>query len=595
MVAPAALAQVTIPQEYGKTIKTAEVVGSLGTDLFGDQTNFYTGSTTFSVTDVSLKGNSALPVAIGRSLEVGSHDETVQLGDGMFGDWDLEIPHLSGTFAQHTGWQIDNYSPATGWGDPNQRCSGNGLRQAITTEDNTASAGVWYGPEYWQGFNLHVPGAGSQELLVLRTTSNPNIPTDGKSYQWVTGQQWFASCLPTTANGYPGEGFLVLAPDGTRYTFDWFVQRDAPIIIKERGSVSPYAAPSSATSDGQVTIFAAAGDRTALSRVEVWILPTKIQDRFGNTVSYTYDSANPWRLKTILANDGRRIDVSYTTGGRISSVSAGGRTWTYTYGSNGLQEVRLPDLSKWVLGIGHLRNAKIEPETSTEVTAYCDRVGSKAVQPTYTATMTHPSGAVGTFTLQPKVHGRSYVQKVCIKPDPNGLATYAKYPYLFDAIGLTRKQISGPGLETLVWDYQYGPATNESWLEDCTNNSCIATKTVSVDTPDGFVRYTFSNRWKHSEGRLLKVEQAETSTSAPLRTEVTTYLWDPSGQNYPPTIGQNPFDRGDQTTESPTPMIRREVTQQGRVFTWAVPRTNAVYSFDVFGRPTKVVRSSGDL
>jgi hypothetical protein len=114
VVAPA-WGQVTIPQEYGKTIKSAEAIGALGPDLFGDQTNFYTGATTFVATDVSLPGNNALPVAIGRRLEVASREPNVAPGDGMFGDWDLDIPHLQGVFPESKGWQVENYSPSTGW------------------------------------------------------------------------------------------------------------------------------------------------------------------------------------------------------------------------------------------------------------------------------------------------------------------------------------------------------------------------------------------------------------------------------------------------------------------------------------------------
>lgn len=97
VIAPAT-AQVTIPQEYGKTIKTAEAVGALGSDLFGDQTNFYTGATTFTATDVSIPGNNSLPVSIGRRLVVASRDIEVDPGDGMFADWDLDIPISAGSF-----------------------------------------------------------------------------------------------------------------------------------------------------------------------------------------------------------------------------------------------------------------------------------------------------------------------------------------------------------------------------------------------------------------------------------------------------------------------------------------------------------------
>ena len=55
--------------EYAKQIKSAEPVGTLGDDLFGKRINLYTGSTEFTVTGVSLRGNNLI-VAVGRRLVV---------------------------------------------------------------------------------------------------------------------------------------------------------------------------------------------------------------------------------------------------------------------------------------------------------------------------------------------------------------------------------------------------------------------------------------------------------------------------------------------------------------------------------------------
>jgi hypothetical protein len=115
-------AQVTIPEEYGKAIKTAETVGALGDNLFGEETSFYTGATTFSATDVSLPGNNAIPVAVGRrySVEGRTGTERIRLlqHDGSFADWDLDIPHLHGTYSV-AGWQVDGHTTA----GMNARCS----------------------------------------------------------------------------------------------------------------------------------------------------------------------------------------------------------------------------------------------------------------------------------------------------------------------------------------------------------------------------------------------------------------------------------------------------------------------------------------
>ncbi len=115
---------VSLPREYDKVIKSAEVVGALGTDLFGDETSFYTGTTEFTATDVSLPGKGLIPVSIGRRYPV---EDKVGIYGGVgtsapvyiFGDWQLDIPHLHGVFARQG-------SPQGGWlssnADFSQRC-----------------------------------------------------------------------------------------------------------------------------------------------------------------------------------------------------------------------------------------------------------------------------------------------------------------------------------------------------------------------------------------------------------------------------------------------------------------------------------------
>lgn len=232
VVALPVAAQVTPPEEYAKTVKTAEVVGALGADLFGEEVSLYTGATTFIATDVSLRGNNGLPVAIGRRFVVQSRSaaerNALLTRDGGFADWELDIPHLHGVFAKNQGWQVDALT-TTG---KNNRCS---LTQAITGEApevEGAPYGLWESFRYWHGNSMYIPGVGDQELMFVDAAANPHLPSDGKQYRWVTSNQWFVSCLPNTANGVPGEAFLAVAPDGTRYRFDWFVKRFAPAITR---------------------------------------------------------------------------------------------------------------------------------------------------------------------------------------------------------------------------------------------------------------------------------------------------------------------------------------------------------------------------
>ncbi|KFN40982.1 RHS repeat domain-containing protein, partial [Arenimonas oryziterrae] len=585
---------VEFKDEYSKQIKSAEQVGALGPDMFGEETNFYTGTTEFRATDVSLPGNYSVPVSVGRRFTMDKMGQP--LFNGAFGDWDLDIPHLQGIFAKNV-WQSSKYN------SPNSRCSvGANNAQPPTVSHQSIS---WSGTEYWSGNTLYVPGAGSQEMLSANATNNPTGPTDGKTYYWVTNNQWYFSCLSATANGVAGEAFLAVAPDGTTYKFDWVVKRDYAAITKTTQLPELMMAQSSQASvDGPGEIEPnVIANSYILPRQEFWIMPTEITDRHGNTVHYTYDSANPWRLKSIETDwgthvgDGRKITLTYNAAGKVSTVSDGTRTWTYTYVTGGpmvtLSSVTLPDNSAWQIHLDDLDYAFVttDPEPFS-----CENMG--ALYPSArTGTMTHPSGATGTFYFEAQRHGRSYVTKVCDTYDP-AYSNFAVYPKWYDVIALKTKTISGPGMTTAQWAYTYGPA-NASFADECASG-CPTTRTVEVSAPAGeYIRYTFGNKFLVNEGKLLKVERGSGPTGI-LTTEDTTYLLDPTGQIYPTLIGSSPYFKGDRTSEKLTPTTVRTITQQGATFTWQVPNSclkggSAAYCFDVYANPTKITRTSAGL
>ena len=448
-----------------------------------------------------------------------------------------------------------------------------------------APHGSWEGFLYWHGNTLYVPGIGDQEMLTVDAAANPHRPTDGKQYRWVTNNQWYFSCLPKTANGVPGDAFLAVSPDGTRYHFDWFTTRYAPWVTRNAG-------PGGGTADRALPMAAANPTASVLEREEVRILPTKIVDRFGNTVTYTYDPANPRRLTRIAASDGRTLTITWS-GARITAVSDGTRTWRYVYG-NGLTEVVLPDQSKWRINFANLREAYTTP-AGNNATMPCSQQTALAQQNTYTGTITHPAGAVGEFSFRSQMHGRSYVDKQCPPQPGSGAEGFVSLqPHYFEVVGLTRKKISGPGLTTAQWTYTFGPV-HRSWAQSCASNTCPETKTLEVTGPGEWRRYTFGNRYRVSDGKLLKTEIGSGPGNI-LRTEVNTYQLDPMGQTYPASIGRSPYPRSDQTATKHAPTSKRVITQQGQVFTWEVSRAcganGTALCFDAFARPTKVVRSS---
>lgn len=53
-------------QEYDKRLRAAEQVAPLTSDVFGEQVNLYDRSASFEHVEISLPGNSALPVELRR-------------------------------------------------------------------------------------------------------------------------------------------------------------------------------------------------------------------------------------------------------------------------------------------------------------------------------------------------------------------------------------------------------------------------------------------------------------------------------------------------------------------------------------------------
>ncbi len=554
------LAQSTpVGRDAGVLVQPGDRPAALGNDLFGESVTLYTGETEFKNIDVSIPGNNALPVEVGRRYVV--HDEGHNLSlfaPRVFGDWDLEIPHLHGVFADMgtaSGWTVSTS------GAPNNRCSVDPSNYLLGTPPiaNGTPAYPFSSAEYWFGNSLYIPGEGDKKLMVI-DPANGNRPTDGNSTYWVTPDQYTVSCLPSTANGVPGEAFLVHGPDGIKYTFNWFVKRAYTALSK------PYS-------------VCTGGCNSTLNRNEEWILPTHIEDRFGNYVNYSYDAANPWHLTTIASSDGRTISLAYDTSGRVSTVTAGGKQWTYSYGAqNALSTVTLPDLAhSWTYDFTTLHNAISGYSLHSDC---ADPPSFASGSPT--AVIHHPSGAVGTFTFTGRRHGRSNVPMNCSYLV--GGDSYATEFNVIDAVSLDKKQIDGAGLSSSqIWNYDYGPA-NASWKATCDASGCPVTRTIKVTNPDGsWESHIVSNQYNVNEGMDLEVDVGDASGTK--RSQVITYQ-SPTGQPYPATIGKSPCNRCDKEGQAFAPVSTVTLTQDQTTFQWVAQ------SFDAMARPLSVVKSN---
>lgn len=413
-----------------------------------------------------------------------------------------------------------------------------------------------------------------------------------------------------------------MAPDGTKYYFDWHVRYPVQLLIKSSGAPQGVAAMSSRLEEQQKSggVFKPGTDsavvggtetpkpgpidppttdavgNATLPRDEIWLMATRVEDRHGNWVTYTYDPQKPRNLTRIESSDGRRINITYvpdTLGSNevIKTVSDGTRTWTYEYydfpvqGSAStifnLNRVILPDGASWnfanFYGLMH--------QVTMQNNGGCEDRPMFTPLP-LTGSLVHPSGATGTFTLRPTLHGRSKVQTGCFQPD-----TPPVVPRYFVAQSVVDKTISGPGLSPMSWTIDYGQP-NESW-DTCTH--CPETKTVSVTDPEANVtRYTFGNRKDVNEGRLEVTESGWNGSSA-MQTVVNRHR--PFKQNSDPQDGNSPYPKyygvgdpsnsGDSVMDSRlAPLDQRITSRQGVDFTWEA------FTFDIYAKPLTVTKSS---
>jgi YD repeat-containing protein len=471
---------------------------------------------------------------------------------------------------------------------PQQRCTQFG-KPAPAWDMNRSS--TWTGDEFWNGTFLYVPGMGDQEVL-RRGANNTQAPADGHSYPLVTRNHWQFRCLAGLANDtspgkVAGQGFIAVSPEGTTYQFDQMVSRATSFL--EKPVPRPLGTESTAPGPrvGSLAIDATPNQYYDLRmrRAEVWMLPTRITDRFGNTVTYVYGADDPWKLTSITANDAagspRRITLSYHAGShRIASVGDGSRTWSYSYSGTGetavLSTVTLPDNSAWQLaGASALM---MDLQYVSEGNPSCDSGGILAPQE-LSATLVHPSGAAAAFTLRPTMHARSGVPNECLIENRG---ERSRYPNFFANHALIRKTVSGPGLAPMTWSTAYAEPV-ASW-EPC--NGCVATSSTEVTEPSGArLRYTFGTLFRQTEGQLQQVDVIDTGGSV-LRSTTTRYQ-DPASGTWPNPIGHSEQPRGDGVFSSKAEVVKqRTTTQQGVDFTWTAN------SFDARARPLSVTRAS---
>lgn len=564
-----------ITEEYSKLVEKGQDIAPLGTTLFGDQTSLHSGVTTFNVVDVSLPGNNSLPVEFRRRFDI--EDRFVDGYVGSMGNWDIDVPQLHGTFAT-SGWQVSGGNPPS-----DNRCSVPGGADYASPPDFSE----FFNPTYWHGNFLHIPGLGDQEMLVQNATT-PAGPATGTS-PWLTKSLWYFGC--TTLDNGSGEGFIGISPSGVKYTFNHQIIRTASGITL----------PNWAIIQGNPQQHA-----PVMARETVYLVATKVQDRFGNTVTYSYSGDD---LIGISSSDGRSIAIGYYPSTHyVKTVTTGSSTWTYGYENTAspftwLNLVTLPDNSTWTFTAATTNylgtRLKLEHNPSEQPpTAYNMVCLTDSIQPAdvLTYTIKHPSGAQGAFVFTPTREARQLVEKDCILATQN--PGYYRYPPYSDVFALTSRQFTGPGLNTLTWTYGYPGSMVDTniacaWSTGVGNPACANhAKTISVTDPENVVTtYTFGVGFEIDEGQLR--EEKVTSGSSTLRD--TTYKYvsaddisgAPTTYAFPLLPGDSPQNRSDLFNSAEQhPQKQRTIAQDGATF------DESTTQFDLYVNPLSVTKSS---
>lgn len=575
MLLPALLAHASKApwEEYEKNIEKSGLITGLGDSPFGEEVDLAYGSLSFSAIDVALPGSNALAVEVKRKFSVFNrkgHDRA----DGVFADWELDAPRLEGVFAYD-------------W--PNARCTGNGVPPVVEV-GSSGNPKYFYPDDYWQGVQAIMPAGGA---MLLAASSLPK-PGGNPSFRWMAGVGTYFSCLSTIKNG-PGEGFYAVDAAGTKYWFDWMAQYHEPLLRGKDGS----------------------GIAVYLPRRKNVLYATRIEDRYGNWVSYNYVNghASPARLAGISSSDGRAIAIQYNQNGHLQSIATGGRTWTYQYdyansaGLGSLTQVILPDGNKWRIDFRALASATISYHVSREPgDAYRDCFNpGDVITPGATGWITHPSGAVGEFRVEPLRHGKTNVPAVCLnyqRPNNNPNDDVSYYMMAWDSLSLVEKKIQGPGIAPVTWNYAYQSIT--SWYAhpsgggypvcqdssgcgepQCVSDSCAGRAYTTVTSTNGtWERYAHGNSHRYNEGKLLEVRKGSGPDQI-AQIETRGYALSHGGQLFPVPIGKSPVRRGAAfSSEYIRPQSHANLQQNG------VNYASQVNAFDTFARPTSETKSS---
>ncbi|PCK29652.1 hypothetical protein, partial [Pseudoalteromonas piscicida] len=502
-------------------------------DDLGEEFSPATGSVTFRQTDISIPGNSSLPVNLTRVF-VGSDSFDSNTRD--FGTWGIDIPHVRANMISLK----DEKSFKGSWGT-GKACSGKLGDVGEFTDKNRnpyydQNLQIEKGQSFWNGDNIYIPNQGSAKIINKSGTNGVK----------TTNQQWKIECT-FAPGGY--EGFKITTLDGTIYTFNQLKVVKGKILklVEKRASSKK--------------------DSPHFETYHAFLLATKVEDKFGNTVEYKYDSQG--KLISIEGNEGkssvssRKITLTYYSSGPfknlVATASANGKTWNYSYAQQGglsyvlneqinaLSKVTLPDNRNWsfkhpkttdwikaYLGLHTFTVPSEERNLNWKVCEYFTVKGTLI-------DIEHPSGFKATYSYKNRSFNRANVELRILKPDFDtqwdSVLIEAQTCSL--AYALDNKTVTYSDNESYTWNYRYINASGYFHNDKKPSESRRAgwkfgtlpyglkpydLKTTVVTTPGGEkVAHHHSAKWGWTENLPILIDYlGKDGTLPPLRRVIST-------------------------------------------------------------------------
>ncbi|VAW98253.1 hypothetical protein MNBD_GAMMA22-2438 [hydrothermal vent metagenome] len=436
-----------------------------------------------------------------------------------------EIPLKENTYLFLPIFRLGVYSYEARWGNPDK------IIKNVTAKETTFTQ-----VRDFLGLTLSIPGEATKDLLV------PNATGVGAGNAYITTDYWKANCDTS------GDNFIVTSPNGLTYTFDKH-------FVTETGYRESWQFPHPNVG------FPIKDGTQNLRRLE-HIYPSKVEDKFGNALSYTYfsDVNGTLHVSKIESNHVdtdplyRSVDFTYAKKigaiNLLSSITTNGQTWQYVYDAkNSLTKVIQPDSGEWNYTYGGF---PFSERFSTHIKSIINPAKGKVV-----------------YSYQTKP------------------ASYFGGTDITDLVSVIKtRTTSGPNIIANTTQYSFDPAPNDP--------TRIQTRIGTLDSLQ-IVEFHKVNDWQLGALMKQKIYQSATDLSivADLAAvdETTLTLLQESNNIWQPLakIGSSNVKKFAIVRTTPRVLQSSAITLDGSSY------TTAYSNFDEFGNPQTIRETSGAL